>query len=202
MTLSQAEAMDVCTEAKRVMVQALAKMYTLRTQRGGLCLHRSLLITLVMKSARDMYHSCRTACEQQEEKANFAGVASESCETTHSTTARVAGAGDQDQPLAPKTPVTQVNTPAQTDLHCHDRAECLESEDKENQSSTKPDRHSRKRRGQAAVAPDFLPCKKAKMEAEEAFTQRNAHSAALRATCCGVQDSLTHIPIPRSIVSF
>lgn len=203
MTLSQAEAMDVCTEAKRVMVQALAKMYTLRTQRGGLRLHRSLLITLVMKSARDMYHSGRTACEQQEEKANLAGVASESCETTNSTTACVAaGAGDQDQPLAPKTQVTQVNTPAQTDLHCHDRVSCSESEDKENQSSTKSDRHSRKRRGQAAVAPDFLPCKKAKMEAEEAFAQRNAHSAALRATCCGVQDSLTHIPIPRSIVSF
>lgn len=200
MSQSHAEATDVCTEAKRIMVQALAKMYTLRTQRGGLRLHRSLLITLVMKSARDMYHSCRTACEQQQqqqEKANFTGVASESCETD-TNAARVAEI--KDHSLGPKTNVSQscLKTSAQTDLHYHGTTAC--SEDKENQISTKLDRHSRKRRGQAAVEPDFLPCKKAKMEAEE--VRRNSHNAALRATCCGVKESLTHIPLPRSIVSF
>ncbi|XP_062387061.1 immediate early response gene 2 protein [Sardina pilchardus] len=195
MSQPQSETMDVTTEAKRIMVQALGKMYTLRTQRGGLRLHRSLLITLVMKSARDIYHSYRIACEQQEQQANFTGVTAESCQTAGTGTACVLEDGNSS--LASNTQETQNSkTNVQSDPHNHDSAE---SEDKENLSSTRPERHSRKRRGKAAVEPDFLPCKKAKMEAEE--IRRNSHSAPLR-TCCGVKDSLTHIPMQRSIVSF
>uniref|UniRef100_A0AAY4BS84 Immediate early response gene 2 protein n=1 Tax=Denticeps clupeoides TaxID=299321 RepID=A0AAY4BS84_9TELE len=96
--------MDVSAEAKRIMVQALSKMYSSRTQRGGLRLHRSLLLTLVMKSAREMYHGARAA-----------------------------------------------------------------EGDKENQGGRGPaasDRRCRKRLGQATSEPDFLPCKKAKMDPE------------------------------------
>ncbi|XDV13021.1 hypothetical protein PO909_001534 [Leuciscus waleckii] len=56
--------MDVTTEAKQIMVHALSKIYSSRTQRGGLRLHRSLLLTLVMKSARDIYHSARLTSEK------------------------------------------------------------------------------------------------------------------------------------------
>lgn len=196
MSQLQSETMDVCTEAKRIMVHALGKMYTLRTQRGGLRLHRSLLITLVMKSARDIYHSCRKACENQEQdQASSTEVTTESCQTSMDTVC----VPENDSSLATKTQETQDchKTNVQTDPHDKDTTG---SENKENLCSTRPDRHSRKRRGKTAVEPDFLPCKKAKMEAEE--VRRNSHSASLRTNCCGVKDSLTHIPIPRSIVSF
>lgn len=194
MSQLESETMDVCTEAKRIMVQALGKMYTLRTQRGGLRLHRSLLITLAMKSARDIYHSYRKACEQQEQQ-EATEVATESCRTSTDTVC----VPENDNSLASKTQETQdcLNTNVQADLHDKDTTG---SENKENLSSTRPDRHSRKRRGKAAVEPDFLPCKRAKMEAEE--VRRNSHSASLRTTCGGVKDTLTHIPMPRSIVSF
>lgn len=194
MSQPQTETMDVSTEAKRIMVHALGKIYTLRTQRGGLRLHRSLLITLVMKSARDIYHSCRIASEQPEEQANFTGVTTESCQTG---TDPAGVPRNVDSTPAPKTEVTEncPTTDVQSDPLYHNTG--AYSEDKENQSSTSPDRQSRKRHGKAAVEPDFLPCKKAKMEAVD--VRRNG---ALRATCCGVKDSLTHIPISRGIVSF
>uniref|UniRef100_A0A4W6EPV7 Immediate early response 2b n=1 Tax=Lates calcarifer TaxID=8187 RepID=A0A4W6EPV7_LATCA len=55
--------MEVSAEAKRIMVVALGKLYSSRSQRGGLRLHRSLLLTLVMKSARDMYHAAQATAE-------------------------------------------------------------------------------------------------------------------------------------------
>lgn len=196
MSQLQSETMDVSNEAKRIMVQALGKMYTLRTQRGGLRLHRSVLITLVMKSARDIYHSCRIACENQEqEQASATEVTTESCQTSTDTVC----VPEIDSSLPTITQETQNchKTNVQADSYDKDNKG---SENKENLSSTRPDRHSRKRRGKTAVEPDFLPCKKAKMEAEE--VRRNSHGATLRTNCCGVKDSLTHIPIPRSIVSF
>ncbi|XP_034045549.1 immediate early response gene 2 protein [Thalassophryne amazonica] len=52
--------MEVSAEAKRIMVLALGKLYSSRTQRGGVRLHRSLLLTVVMKSARDIYHAAQS----------------------------------------------------------------------------------------------------------------------------------------------
>uniref|UniRef100_A0A4W3H018 Immediate early response gene 5 protein-like n=1 Tax=Callorhinchus milii TaxID=7868 RepID=A0A4W3H018_CALMI len=49
--------MDVRSEAQRVMAAALGKMYSSRLQRGGLRLHRSLLLSLVLRAARDVYLS-------------------------------------------------------------------------------------------------------------------------------------------------
>ncbi|XP_072347078.1 immediate early response gene 5-like protein [Scyliorhinus torazame] len=56
--------MDVKLEAQRVMAVALGKMYNSRLQRGGIRLHRSLLLSLVLRSARDVYLNVRA--EQQE----------------------------------------------------------------------------------------------------------------------------------------
>ncbi|CAB1415809.1 unnamed protein product [Pleuronectes platessa] len=51
--------MEVNAEARRILAVSISKLYASRTQRGGLRLHRSLLLSLVMRSARDIYHSSR-----------------------------------------------------------------------------------------------------------------------------------------------
>lgn len=141
--------MEVSAEAKRIMVVALGKLYSSRTQRGGLRLHRSLLLTLVMKSARDIYHAAQTTVENM-----AAGL-----EQQHS-----AAESDTEEPRD----VEQLRAPAaslpagQAGTAPHLPGE---DDDKENTchfNSTQ--QHTRKRRGKATAEPDFLPCKKAKLE--------------------------------------
>ncbi|XP_048377725.2 immediate early response gene 2 protein-like [Stegostoma tigrinum] len=57
--------MDLKVEAQRVMAVALGKMYNSRLQRGGVRLHRSLLLSLVLRSARDIYLNVRAEQQQQ-----------------------------------------------------------------------------------------------------------------------------------------
>ncbi|XP_041032898.1 uncharacterized protein LOC121271195 isoform X2 [Carcharodon carcharias] len=59
--------MDLKVEAQRVMAVALGKMYNSRLQRGGIRLHKSLLLSLVLRSARDIYLNVRA--EQQDVEA-------------------------------------------------------------------------------------------------------------------------------------
>lgn len=47
--------MEVQKEAQRIMTLSVWKMYHSRMQRGGLRLHRSLQLSLVMRSARELY---------------------------------------------------------------------------------------------------------------------------------------------------
>uniref|UniRef100_A0A674JZF4 Immediate early response 2 n=1 Tax=Terrapene triunguis TaxID=2587831 RepID=A0A674JZF4_9SAUR len=49
--------MEVQKEAQRIMTLSVWKMYNSRLQRGGLRLHRSLQLSLVMRSAREVYLS-------------------------------------------------------------------------------------------------------------------------------------------------
>uniref|UniRef100_A0A8C5BXX2 Immediate early response 2b n=1 Tax=Gadus morhua TaxID=8049 RepID=A0A8C5BXX2_GADMO len=58
--------MDVNTEAKRILAVSISKLYASRSQRGGLRLHRSLLLSLVMRSARDIYHSAYAQAAAEE----------------------------------------------------------------------------------------------------------------------------------------
>uniref|UniRef100_A0A3P9KDZ3 Immediate early response 2b n=1 Tax=Oryzias latipes TaxID=8090 RepID=A0A3P9KDZ3_ORYLA len=51
--------MEVNVEARRILAVSISKLYASRSQRGGLRLHRSLLLSMVMRSARDIYHSSR-----------------------------------------------------------------------------------------------------------------------------------------------
>lgn len=55
--------MEVNAEARRILAVSISKLYASRTQRGGLRLHRSLLLSMVMRSARDIYHSSRESEE-------------------------------------------------------------------------------------------------------------------------------------------
>eukprot|EP00061_Rhincodon_typus_P000570 g12082.t1 len=57
--------MDLKVEAQRVMAVALGKMYNSRLQRGGVRLHRSLLLSLVLRSARDIYLNVRAERQQE-----------------------------------------------------------------------------------------------------------------------------------------
>ncbi|XP_029015605.1 immediate early response gene 2 protein [Betta splendens] len=152
--------MEVSAEAKRIMVVALGKLYSSRTQRGGLRLHRSLLLSLVMKSARDIYHEAQAAAEPgasdweqghhaHEKPTERAAAAQEP---------RGHGALTPQQPQPAHEEVAGAPTEPPRDARAHAGAE-----NKENVRPASPER-SRKRRSKAAAEPDFLPCKKAKLE--------------------------------------
>ncbi|XP_043084127.1 immediate early response gene 2 protein [Puntigrus tetrazona] len=189
--------MDVTAEAKQIMVQALSKMYSSRTQRGGLRLHRSLLLTLVMKSARDIYHSARLTSDKNGQfdthgVTESAAQAEEPMDTTSSTTA----------PLrSTETQATEDEQKSGLEGHSHLHDPAGLAVDKENCNPAGTDRHSRKRRSKTATDPDFLPCKKAKLEFVEVrgilqATQSNS------ANCGRALDSLSLVPMPRTIVTF
>uniref|UniRef100_A0A8C9YIU9 Immediate early response 2b n=1 Tax=Sander lucioperca TaxID=283035 RepID=A0A8C9YIU9_SANLU len=112
--------MEVNVEARRILAVSISKLYASRTQRGGLRLHRSLLLSMVMRSARDIYHSSRET-EGQTSEEPMETSSKEGCDSEI-------------------------------------------TEDKENMSPTK---QSRKRRGKASAAPDFLPSKRARLEPGE-----------------------------------
>ncbi|XP_048347181.1 immediate early response gene 2 protein [Sphaerodactylus townsendi] len=59
--------MEVQKEAQRIMTMSVWKMYHSRMQRGGLRLHRSLQLSLVMRNARDLYLSAKL--EEEDEMA-------------------------------------------------------------------------------------------------------------------------------------
>lgn len=56
--------MEVQKEAQRIMTLSVWKMYHSRMQRGGLRLHRSLQLSLVMRSARELYLSAKVEAHQ------------------------------------------------------------------------------------------------------------------------------------------
>ncbi|XP_076838429.1 immediate early response gene 2 protein [Brachyhypopomus gauderio] len=191
--------MDISGQAKRIMVQALSKMYSSRTQRGGLGLHRSLLLTLVMKSARDIYHSARLAGEQEEQSARLVATTKDLAQKEESM--------DPSGTEAPETPETVRALAPRSSEGVHgseresDPAVQHARVDKENRDPRKLDRHSRKRRGNAAAEPDFLPCKKAKMDSGE--VKRVLHGTT-RSNCvnCGRDtDTLSAAHLPRTVVA-
>lgn len=58
--------MEVQKEAQRIMTLSVWKMYHSRMQRGGLRLHRSLQLSLVMRSARELYLSAKVGAQEPE----------------------------------------------------------------------------------------------------------------------------------------
>lgn len=58
--------MEVQKEAQRIMTLSVWKMYHSRMQRGGLRLHRSLQLSLVMRSARELYLSAKVEAHESE----------------------------------------------------------------------------------------------------------------------------------------
>lgn len=169
-------------EARRILAVSISKLYASRIQRGGLRLHRSLLLSLVMRSARDIYHSSREG-----EVPSDAPPAPEEPMDTNS------GPGEQTR-LAEPQPEPQPQ-PVDTDPEePEDDCESDLAEDKENLS---PARQSRKRRGKASAAPDFLPSKRARLEPGE-----ERYAAPLGSCRAGTGDSLAALTLNRVIPAF
>lgn len=169
--------MEVSVEAKRIMVVALGKLYSSRSQRGGLRLHRSLLLTLVMKSARDIYHEAQATAEGVEQQQQ------------QPTAAALGNTGS---------PCVELQGPASLRTSPREEVVAPRAEDKENRcpSVTVPAQPSRKRRGKAAAEPDFLPCKKAKLEQTMCPQQLLVSPALMDYMNCG---SLGPQPAPMTI---
>ncbi|XP_038816975.1 immediate early response gene 2 protein-like [Salvelinus namaycush] len=200
--------MDVSAEAKRIMAVSISKLYASRAQRGGMRLHRSLLLSVVMRSARDLYHSACLAKEREElGTAHLVQVTPE--EGAMDTTAsgeQVEVEVSQVEPESPLTPTIQEPMSSDSDAAqgaCKTRTFIGKEtvEDKENRSPVSPDRHSRKRRGKASVAPDFLPSKRARLSLElgEERVLRTG-----RRTCCRAGDAFTTLSLNsnRAIAAF
>ncbi|XP_018527918.1 immediate early response gene 2 protein [Lates calcarifer] len=185
--------MEVSAEAKRIMVVALGKLYSSRSQRGGLRLHRSLLLTLVMKSARDMYHAAQATAES----------VAPGCEEQQQHHQQ-----EEEHPAAQTTPeptgahVEFQGPPSLVHRRASDFAP-TGAENKENQCPTGPAQHSRKRRGKAAAEPDFLPCKKAKLEQGNCSQQLIVNPVLVDYANCssGLGSTPTPMPLLRAIAA-
>ncbi|KAM7386701.1 hypothetical protein PAMA_009360 [Pampus argenteus] len=184
--------MEVSAEAKRIMVVALGKLYSSRTQRGGLRLHRSLLLTLVMKSARDIYHEAQaradtiaSVCVEQQSSVEVTTSSTGAHVEPHCPASLVAG-----QPrVSPRVEVVGSPTERRTGAG-----------NKENLCPTGP---SRKRRGKAAAEPDFLPCKKAKLEQGNCHQHLTVASVLIDYVNCssGLGAPPTPVPLQRAIAA-
>ncbi|CAG5928828.1 unnamed protein product [Menidia menidia] len=183
--MSASTAMEVNLEARRILAVSISKLYASRTQRGGLRLHRSLLLSLVMRSARDIYHSSR----------ENGGPDSTQCATEEPM-----DTSSGEQTLVPEsqpeqhTAVNAVDTAPLEPDNQEDEHDCEITEDKENLS---PAKQSRKRRGKASAAPDFLPSKRARLEPGE-----ERYAAPLSSCRSGVGETLSTLSLNQVIPAF
>lgn len=176
--------MEVNAEARRILAVSISKLYASRTQRGGLRLHRSLLLSLVMKSARDIYHSSRES-EGPVDAQQSTEEAMDACSGPEEP-----NPGHQEPQPEPESAEPTPEDPSPAEEGCDGET----TEDKENLS---PARQSRKRRGKASAAPDFLPSKRARLEPGE-----ERYAAPLGSCRAGAVDSLSALSLNRAIPAF
>ncbi|XP_022620184.1 immediate early response gene 2 protein [Seriola lalandi dorsalis] len=186
--MSATAAMEVNAEARRILAVSISKLYASRTQRGGLRLHRSLLLSLVMRSARDIYHSSR----ESEAPSGPQPTPEEPMDTGSSSSGEEAELPEP-QP-EPKPALSPAEPPTEEPDSAEEGCDSESTEDKENLS---PARQSRKRRGKASAAPDFLPSKRARLEPGE-----ERYAAPLGSCRAGVGESLTALSLNRVIPAF
>ncbi|XP_014324785.1 immediate early response gene 2 protein [Xiphophorus maculatus] len=176
-------AMEVNIEARRILAVSISKLYASRTQRGGLRLHRSLLLSLVMKSARDIYHSSR------ESEAPSGGLSAP--EEAMDTSSSPVLPEPQPEPLSDRNSSETATEESDSKVDDYDFDIV---EEKENLS---PARQSRKRRGKASAAPDFLPSKRARLEPGE-----ERYDAPLASCRVGAGESLATLSLNQVIPAF
>ncbi|XP_032419910.1 immediate early response 2b [Xiphophorus hellerii] len=181
--MSATTAMEVNIEARRILAVSISKLYASRTQRGGLRLHRSLLLSLVMKSARDIYHSSR----ESEAPSGGQSAPEEPMDTSSSPVLPE----PQPEPLSDRN--SSETAPEESDSKVDDYDFDI-IEEKENLS---PARQSRKRRGKASAAPDFLPSKRARLEPGE-----ERYDAPLASCRVGAGESLATLSLNQVIPAF
>ncbi|XP_056871346.1 immediate early response gene 2 protein [Takifugu flavidus] len=135
--------MDVSDKAKRIMVSAVEKLKHSRAQRGGLRLHRTLLLTLAIRSARDLFDAAQMLMETQ--------VRAEP------------SAAPSDHPVSPSS--------AGEALVSYPRDPSCGASNEGNRHVSSFVQPHRKRRAKATTEPDFLPCKKARVERDTGTQQ-------------------------------
>lgn len=195
MSVTATAAMEVNAEARRILAVSISKLYASRTQRGGLRLHRSLLLSLVMRSARDIYHSSR---ESESSGPQPVTPVQEEEEEKEEEQPMDTGSGSVEQPEPePELPPEQPEKQEKEEEGCDGE---FTQEDKENLSPAA--RQSRKRRGKASAAPDFLPSKRARLEpGEERYSSAAATAPAPLGSCCR-GESLSALSLNRVIPAF
>ncbi|XP_048871261.1 immediate early response 2b [Brienomyrus brachyistius] len=175
--------MDVSAEAKRIIALSLTKLYGLRSQRGGLRLQRSLMLSLVMKSARNIYHNSRVISESQASGPRCVQEPTEEPKTETPAAPCMGQSKTSEGEWKPRL------------------SRCEKSkEDKENRGPSKADRQSRKRRSKAAGEPDFLPSKRARMETGE--EGRTVSFMSVGVSWCRATDGLSAVPLAHAIAAF
>lgn len=179
--------MEVNAEARRILAVSISKLYASRTQRGGLRLHRSLLLSLVMRSARDIYHSSR-------ESEGLGGAEPTSEEPMDTGCNPVEQTGLPEPQPEPQPALTPAEPGSEEPDSAEEDSDSEITEDKENLS---PARQSRKRRGKASAAPDFLPSKRARLEPGE-----ERYAAPLGSCRAGAGESLAALSLNRVIPAF
>lgn len=187
MTMSATTAMEVNAEARRILAVSISKLYASRTQRGGLRLHRSLLLSMVMRSARDIYHSSR-----ESEEPSGAQPTPEEPMDTGSNPGEQSGLPEAQPELQPA--LSSAEPPPEEPDSGEEDCDGETTEDKENLS---PAKQSRKRRGKASAAPDFLPSKRARLEPGE-----ERYAAPLGSCRAGAGESLAALSLNRVIPAF
>ncbi|XP_058496622.1 immediate early response 2b [Solea solea] len=181
--MSATTAMEVNAEARRILAVSINKLYASRTQRGGLRLHRSLLLSLVMRSARDIYHSSRDS--------EWPGAPQPTPEEPMDSSS---GPQAEPQPEPQPEPEPALSHPAEPPAEqLGDAGEGSDSETTEDKENWSPAaRQSRKRRGKASAAPDFLPSKRARLEPGE-----ERYAAPLGSCRTGAGESLLALSLNR-----
>ncbi|XP_070776265.1 immediate early response 2b [Enoplosus armatus] len=185
--MSATAAMEVNAEARRILAVSISKLYASRTQRGGLRLHRSLLLSMVMRSARDIYHSSR-------ESEGPCGAQATPEEPMDTGSSKGEQTGLPEPQPEPQPALNSAEPPPEEPDSEEEECDSEFTEDKENLS---PTRQSRKRRGKASAAPDFLPSKRARLEPGE-----ERYAAPLGSCRAGAGESLSALSLNRVIPAF
>ncbi|KAM4634038.1 immediate early response gene 2 protein-like [Polymixia lowei] len=217
--------MEVSAEAKRIMIVALGKLYSSRTQRGGLALHRSLVLTLLMRSARDIYHAARESTPQptdtDTERDRLQGDAPPSSHVGDSTEHSDPDSTEHSDPDSTEHSDPDSTEHRDPDSTEHSDPDSTEHSDPDSTEHSDPDstEHSdpwkmpggpedkenrgRKRRCATAAEPDFLPCKKAKLEQGKGLQQIALNSVLMNYVNCGSEvGAYNAVHTSRAIASF
>uniref|UniRef100_A0A8C3VMZ7 Immediate early response 2 n=1 Tax=Catagonus wagneri TaxID=51154 RepID=A0A8C3VMZ7_9CETA len=147
--------MEVQKEAQRIMTLSVWKMYHSRMQRGGLRLHRSLQLSLVMRSARELYLSAKVETHEPEVPLPPARSPDPRLHPPREAEAAAKAAAPDGEPPSPEPMDTQEAPRIEETL-----APC----------APRPAKVSRKRRSSSLSDggdPALVPSKKARLEEEE-----------------------------------
>ncbi|KAM9686405.1 immediate early response gene 2 protein [Trichechus inunguis] len=148
--------MEVQKEAQRIMTLSVWKMYHSRMQRGGLRLHRSLQLSLVMRSARELYLSAKVEAHEPEVPLPTGRSPDPRLHPPREAEAAAQAAPPDGEPPSPE-PMDTQETPR--------------AEETPSRCSPRPAKASRKRRSSSlsdSGDAGLVPSKKARLEEEEA----------------------------------